>query len=713
MVLPYALGFLGGGAAVWLAFRTRRPLAPLVPLLLAVGGGDPARRRCSRGRTCWCRAPRSPGWRLLVGVVARGDPAARAPRSGTPGAAGSARWPPACWSSGSWPASSRRWCRPTSLDGRDRTGAARPGRQRRRRRRVRQPARRVPPLHRCRRTGRPTTSSTRRLLRGVRARRATAAAVRHPRHLRRHRLAGRQPHRRRRRGRPVPAHRQRGRRRRARGATSRSASRCARSYTGGWLPLVGQLTGIEFDFPTVGPSARTSATTRPPGGATVVGGLGPGDDYTFTAVAADDPAGRRAPSAYPVDGPLQPAGQALDEYLAPVRQESGRTPLHAGAARWRRYLQKNGRYSDGPAPCDVPPGHDIDRLDRAVHRRAADRRQRRAVRRVHGARRQPAAGAGPGGGRRHDRRTARSGQATSWPGWRCGSRDGSWRILPTSTFMSHRQPKPRRPAPPQLPRGLRQDQQQPDDDPGQTDTDRAGAERRSGRVAAGVGVGRRLGADLAGGRSAWPCLVVWLVPLLKLARRQVRRRTGRGLVPGRRRLARAARHRPRPAVSRCRPGRPATAQAAAIGADPDLAEAGDALVFGVVPPDVRGGRRDWRAVGTERRTLWRRRRGGAGVAPFRPTSLLSRSGSAGCAAGRPGRCGPTPAVAAAGRACRPVVALIASLRCSGSAGGCGTARPIVPEVLRPLPTGQRRHPAGQPRRARRAAPHPSCTPAPT
>ena len=35
MVLPYALGYLGAGASVWLAFRTRRTLAPIVPILLA------------------------------------------------------------------------------------------------------------------------------------------------------------------------------------------------------------------------------------------------------------------------------------------------------------------------------------------------------------------------------------------------------------------------------------------------------------------------------------------------------------------------------------------------------------------------------------------------------------------------------------------------------------------------------------------------------
>ncbi len=109
------------------------------------------------------------------------------------------------------------------------------------------------------------------------------------------------------------------------------------AYTGAWLPLVGQLTSIAFDFAD-GRAQRDDVRYNPATStALVVGGLGPDDDYTFTASV---PASKLAKNsrAYAVDEPLQPAGQRLDEFLEPYVR-SGRDPL-TQVLLLARYLQK-------------------------------------------------------------------------------------------------------------------------------------------------------------------------------------------------------------------------------------------------------------------------------------------------------------------------------------------------------------------------------------
>ena len=89
------------------------------------------------------------------------------------------------------------------------------------------------------------------------------------------------------------------------------------AYTGAWLPLVGQLTGIEFDFAD-GRAQREDVRYNPAtSSAMVVGGLGPGDDYSFTASVPNTRLARNS-QAYPVDEPLQPAGQRSTTTWSPT-----------------------------------------------------------------------------------------------------------------------------------------------------------------------------------------------------------------------------------------------------------------------------------------------------------------------------------------------------------------------------------------------------------
>ena len=188
------------------------------------------------------------------------------------------------------------------------------------------------------------------------------------------------------------------------------------AYTGAWLPLVGQLTGIEFDFAD-GRAQREDVRYNPAtSSAMVVGGLGPGDDYSFTASVPNTRLARNS-EAYPVDEPLQPAGQRLDDYLEPYVR-TGRDPL-TQVLVLARYLHATAATATAPAPS----------TSRRDTTSTGSRRSSSARERIVGNDEQYAAfmalAAYPlrapcGSWWGLSRRTARSGAVTSPRGWSCG-----------------------------------------------------------------------------------------------------------------------------------------------------------------------------------------------------------------------------------------------------------------------------------------------------
>ncbi|MBJ7355944.1 transglutaminase domain-containing protein [Nocardioides sp.] len=392
------------------------------------------------------------------------------------------------------------------------------------------------------------------------------------------------------------------------------------AYTGAWLPLAGQLTSIEFDFAD-GRAQREDVRYNPAtGSAMVTGGLGPDDDYTFTATLPTTKLAKNS-EAYPVDEPLQPAGQRLDEFLQPYVR-SGRDPL-TQVLLLARYLQKNGRYSDGTGALNVPPGHNINRLaaqfigaDRivgndeqyAAFMALAANRLRVPARVVVGT-------FTPKDGKVQGR------DVLAWVELRV--RDGSWRILPTSTFMSNKRPS-RDDEPPQSLADFVQDQLPQDD----TDNPDSPEQVPLPDDDADLDEGEQSGEDSVLPVSGKPlglllvALLSQVVPGLKVARRLVRRRRRRPSA----RVVGAWRELVDLGVDLRVPvpeGATRQAQATALGVPEDLAGRADDLIFAIGPPGVadatdygREAERARRAL-AKRHPLWRQVR-----AFYDPRSLL-------------------------------------------------------------------------------------------
>jgi hypothetical protein len=393
------------------------------------------------------------------------------------------------------------------------------------------------------------------------------------------------------------------------------------SYTGAWLPLAGQLTSIDFDFAD-GEAQRDDVRYNPAtGSAFVVGGIGPGDDYTFGASVPTTKLARNS-EAYPVDEPLQPEGQKLDEYLAPYAR-SGRDPL-TQVLLLARYLQRNGRYSDGTGAVVVPPGHDINRLASQFigGRRIVGNDEQYAAFMALAANRlrvpaRVVVGAFAGNGKVQGR------DVLAWVELRV--RDGSWRVLPTSTFMSNRRPS-NDDEPPQSLEEFIQDQVSQDDTENPESPEQVPLPDDDADLGDQQDEEEATGSTVPGGRIPVTVLllglVLWLVPLLKLVRRLVRQRAGRPSA----RVAGAWRELVDLGLD-LRVAVPAGAtregQAAALGLGPELAQHGDDLVFAPLPPDAAEAERYWGAVDRARTEVgrqhprWRRYR-----ALFNPASLV-------------------------------------------------------------------------------------------
>jgi hypothetical protein len=593
MVLPYAIGFLGGGASVWLAFRTRRPLAPVVPLLVAealvilLGPLHSGEQTLAIGVAI---AAVGYGW----GTWRASDPAARRTEIRHAGRGRVTRAVAVGLVVGVSVTVVSQLVPVDSLDG-DRTvlrGRIGSGAQ------VDQLDN---PLSSFRRytlqdDGSPDNVFDRTLfvVKGL----ETSQAMRFVTLDQYDGTAWRAGNRTvadaeddlfQRISSEVAAPRK--------GDPIEVSVEMRAAYTGSWLPLVGQLTGIEFDYAD-GRAQRDDIRYNPATStAMVVGGLGPDDDYSFTASVPQTKLAKNS-RAYPVDEPLQPAGQRLDQYLE-AYAKTGRDPL-SQVLLLARYLQRNGRYSDGAGALVVPPGHSINRLAAqfiGAKRIIGNDEQYAAFMALAANRLKVPArvvvGTFTDGGK------VRGKDVIAWVELRV--RDGSWRILPTQSFMNHKKPS-KDDEPPQPLSEFVQDQLNdgdkddpdatdqvplPDDDvPG--DTTQESAESSPARDLPLV-------LFVLGSLS-------WAVPGLKLVRRTVRRRSRR---PSRRCVGAWQELVDLAVDLKLRPPSGATRQAQAIqlGIDPMLAQHADDLIFGAAPPDLAEVDAYWAQVVAARKEL--------------------------------------------------------------------------------------------------------------
>ncbi|MBD3925919.1 transglutaminase domain-containing protein [Nocardioides cavernae] len=124
------------------------------------------------------------------------------------------------------------------------------------------------------------------------------------------------------------------------GATAVVRVKFRPGYSSDWLPMLGELTNLDFDFnpgrTDVGDVRYNQATAS----ALVLGGVDVRDEYRFESVVGDVTFTRRDPTREPTEEQRQPDGTFLDEYLQPFdRQEL--LPLER-VLLLARYLQSHG-----------------------------------------------------------------------------------------------------------------------------------------------------------------------------------------------------------------------------------------------------------------------------------------------------------------------------------------------------------------------------------
>lgn len=390
------------------------------------------------------------------------------------------------------------------------------------------------------------------------------------------------------------------------------------TYLSDWLPLPGQLTEITFDYRD-GRAQRADVRYDPATvSAVVIGGLDAGDDYHAQAVVAGSRLRPRA-EAYASDGPLQQAGAFLDAALRPWT-ESALTPM--GRVRsLARYVRTNGRYSSGADPAErrYTAGHDEARLGREfflARQIVGDQEQYAgfmalAANRL-GVPARVVVGATPG-----PRGWVEGKDVSAWIEVRVA--DGTWRTMPTEDFMGRRPPK-RNDPPRELPSQYL-DQQQPDDEEAEAEQATKPQDGKTDETTRGSE-----GSSTA--PLAWwlpvLSLVVWAVPLAKLVRRRRRALVG----PASARIVGAWRELldlARDLGQAIPPGLGRAEQGARLGLDPTLAVTAQTALFARDRPADGQAKAFWAQVHEQRREM--RRRVGPlrrAWAPWNPASLVPR-----------------------------------------------------------------------------------------
>ncbi|RYB91914.1 transglutaminase domain-containing protein [Nocardioides oleivorans] len=131
--------------------------------------------------------------------------------------------------------------------------------------------------------------------------------------------------------------------------------RIAPAYTGDWLPMLGELTGLELDYRDGRTQIEDVRYNQATSSAVVVGGVDPRDDYTFTSVVPS--AGLRPSDATmtATEEQRQPEGAFLDRFLVPFDRPEV-SPLQR-VLLLARYLRLNGEVrlsgSSSQSPVDL------------------------------------------------------------------------------------------------------------------------------------------------------------------------------------------------------------------------------------------------------------------------------------------------------------------------------------------------------------------------
>ncbi|GAA5152987.1 hypothetical protein GCM10023340_34260 [Nocardioides marinquilinus] len=358
-------------------------------------------------------------------------------------------------------------------------------------------------------------------------------------------------------------------------------------YRSDWLPTVGELTSLELDYTggrTLIDQVRYNQST---GTALVVDGVDPRDRYTLTAVL---PETRWSPStrAAEIDGDQrQPAGRALDRYLRPF--ERLRTDPMQRLVTFMRYLRTNGLVRlDGASPQTTD---DLGRDFLGARRVVGTPHQYTALVALAASRLDVPARLVVGAYPDRRGRVAET-DVESWVEVQVD--DGTWRIIRQPSYLGSRSIGPEQPAqedpPATPPDDWLRDQRDPRlPDPAATPdaADEPGlgsALRTTGLALAGVLL-----------------LGVVLVPLVKLMRRRRRRRAGWPMVyvHAWQEVVDAARDSGRPVPEHL--GR--LAQARRLGTGLELARAADVAVFAPDPTADHAQQAFWDAAQAERRAV--------------------------------------------------------------------------------------------------------------
>ncbi len=212
-----------------------------------------------------------------------------------------------------------------------------------------------------------------------------------------------------------------------------------KGYMSSWLPLAGQLTGVDFtyfDGRAQREDVRYNLATLT---AMVRGGLVRKDDYEFSAVL---PRSVLKVGMSPYSrGRNQPDGRFLDEAVEPWRKAS-LSPMER-VFNLAAYLRTNGRFSDGAQEWERQflPGHDRDRLGLGFFeapQMVGDAEQYTAFMALAanrlGVPARVAVGAVPSA-----KGVVKGSDVTTWVEVRV--EDGSWRIMPSELYVSTRPPR--------------------------------------------------------------------------------------------------------------------------------------------------------------------------------------------------------------------------------------------------------------------------------
>lgn len=215
-----------------------------------------------------------------------------------------------------------------------------------------------------------------------------------------------------------------------------SATVTVDEYAGVWLPVVGALQTLRFEAGDVAAKADSFRYNLAAATAVVPPGLHPGDRYAFTAVVPDDTVSAgSAPSSR-----VGEAGGFLD---AQVQEwTAGESAPMARVFAAARRLKEEGKYSDGVAQAERAyyGGHHVKRLlDDFVNAplMAGNDEQYAAVMALMATRigvpaRVVMGAVVPEGGQVH------GSDVQAWVELQVA--DGSWRTLPTETFMGRERP---------------------------------------------------------------------------------------------------------------------------------------------------------------------------------------------------------------------------------------------------------------------------------